>query len=630
MQSIYYIMGVSGAGKTTFGKALAQRLQLPFFDGDDFHPEANIVKMAAGQALNDTDRQDWLLALQELAKTQADGAIIACSALKQTYRDLLEKEISIPVHWVYLKGDFDTILKRMQKREDHFMPTDLLQSQFDTLEEPTDAFVLNIEQSIPFNVDRLVGLLQTQKAEIGIIGMGVMGRNLARNIARNSFSVSLYNRRVEEEEEEVAFQLTQQFEELNTAAAFEHIAPFIASLERPRKVLMMVKAGKVVDQVIAKVSPHLDRGDILIDGGNSHFKDTERRIDSLKEMGIHFIGMGVSGGEEGALNGPALMPGGEEETYALISPILQKMAAKNSNGDHCCAYLGKGGSGHYIKMIHNGIEYAEMQLLAECYSILKSHFEYDNDQIAHVFSDWNQGELNSYLLEITATIFTKKEDGKYLIDQILDRASNKGTGAWTSINGIELGVPFNIIASALYARYTSSFKEKRVQLAQNYLSNSSPKTDLSIVQLKEAYAIARRLNHLQGFEHLAAASKQYDWQLDLAKIAQVWTGGCIIRSELMLDLSSILKQTTNLWEHPDWKTPFNASQKSLQQICISAFQQSIPIPTFTACFNYFNAMTQANSSANLIQAQRDFFGAHGYQRIDDRTPQLHHTNWTEL
>ncbi len=618
-------MGVSGCGKTTIGKQLSAVLKIPFFDGDDFHSEANVTKMASGTPLTDEDRLPWLASINTFAKQQASSVIIACSALKKKYRSCLSQDVHS--RFIWLDGSFELIHKRMKSRDPHFMPPALLQSQFDTLEISAECVPINIDQSTEKITTEIVKAIN--KKDIGIIGMGVMGKNLARNMARKGLAVSLYNRRVEGKEENIAADIAQQYPEFESAAAFEDLPAFVESLAIPRKILIMVPAGAAVNQVIDQLKTTCQKGDVIIDGGNSFFRDTETRYTALQKLGIEFVGVGVSGGEAGALDGPAIMPACSEEAYAQVGPILEHIAAKNSLGQICCQHIGTGGSGHFVKMIHNGIEYAEMQIIAETYDILKATGK-NNLDIAAVFDSWlaEQG-YGSYLLEITTKILRTKDEEGYILDRILDQASNKGTGARTSIEGIQLGIPFNIISSALHARFMSSVKAQRQKVNAQF-NTTINKFSIDLHNLKEAYHSARLLNHIQGFEYLKAAARQYKWELDLSTIAQIWTGGCIIRSDMMFEMRELLQQTDNIILDDSITLQLIQTKEQLVQVCTKAIQAELPIPTLTACLNYLHGITQARSSANLIQAQRDFFGAHTYKLTEDPTGPSHHTNWETL
>lgn len=578
--------------------------------------------MRSGSPLTDKDRQPWLTRINSYAKAQPSSVIIACSALKREYRTWLSQDIESK--FFLLDGSFELIMQRMQKREDHFMPPHLLQSQFDALESGPACIHIRIDQSVE-NITQQIKKTMGKK-EIGLIGLGVMGQNLARNIARNGFSISLYNRRVEGAEEEVAAKLVQGYPEFKTALAFEDIAAFMESITVPRKILLMVPAGDAVDQVIAQLQAHCLEGDIIIDGGNSFYKDTSARQVALQKRGIEFVSMGVSGGESGALHGPAIMPSCTDKGYVQIQNILETIAAKNKLGQTCCQRISEGSSGHFVKMIHNGIEYAEMQIIAEVYDILKTT-GLENQQIAKVFERWLAAPgYSSYLLEISAKILTTQDEQGYILDRILDKASNKGTGAWTSIAGIQLGIPSNIISSALYARYLSSAKVQREKVSALY-GKTKPVLSIDLIDLREAYHAARILNHIQGFTYLQTAAKKYEWKIDYAAIAQIWTGGCIIRSELMIDLVTILQSSDDLMSAQPLVDQITQAHAQLKTVCVQAMQGQVPIPTLSACLNYLHGIQQASSPANLIQAQRDFFGAHTYQLIQDPDGASHHTNW---
>ena len=450
---IYIIGGVSGVGKTTIGLALSKKIGALFLDADDYHPESNVSKMSQGVPLNDNDRLPWLQKLNKtLIKkhTAKNDIVLSCSALKENYRSILNTNLENKIFWIFLHGEAKIISERMKSRN-HFMPVDLLQSQYDDLELPNDGIIIDIVNSPEDIVNQLIKKLKMPElAQIGLIGLGVMGRSLSRNIANKGFLINVYNRHVDGKEVDVAKNFVAEHEELKNSLPFDEIAPYVKSLAKPRKIFMMVNAGRAVDSVIGVLTPHLEEGDIIIDGGNSHYKETERRFQSLKEKGIRYIGAGVSGGEEGALNGPSIMPGGSEDGYREAEEILTAIAAKDTEGSDCCTYIGKGGAGHFVKMVHNGIEYAEMQLIAEVYGILRYGLSYGHEQIADLLESWTKTDSGSYLVEITAEILRKKEGDDYLIDIILDRAGNKGTGSWTTIAACELGVAIPTITAALF------------------------------------------------------------------------------------------------------------------------------------------------------------------------------------
>jgi 6-phosphogluconate dehydrogenase len=624
---IYLVMGVSGSGKTTIGQLLASQLEIDFFDGDDFHSATNIEKMKAGRPLDDHDRYDWLKSINGIANKALaanTSAVIACSALKKQYREILSEHIGESIFWIYLHGTKELIQKRMAERKDHYMPVALLQSQFDILEIPDESIKIDISLDPQTMVNTIVQ--ETNKSTLGIVGLGVMGKSLARNWARAGVKLSLYNRFVKSVEEQIAEKAIQTYPELKNASGYEDLQSFVQSLTKPRIIFLMIKAGKETDLFIEEILPHLDAGDILIDGGNSHYEDTKNRIDYLGKQQIHFIGTGVSGGEKGALNGPSIMPSGSFEAYQKIEHLLFAIAAKDKNGHPCSAYIGPEGSGHFVKMIHNGIEYAEMQLIAETYAYLRYVQGLDPSSIAQVFDGWNQGALHSYLLESTVHILQKKEGDAYLIDLILDVAGNKGTGNWATIAASELGIPAGMITSALFARYVSTLKESIRNLRQASITTIHS-TQLSIDTIKAAYTAARIINHQQGFLILRTASLEFNWNLDLSTIARIWTNGCIIRSTLMEKMILAFREHQELFEYHEFKNEIILLRLELKSFCISALAFDLPIPCHTASLDYLNSLSGMYPTANIIQAQRDFFGAHTYQKKNDNSGTFYHTEW---
>lgn len=619
-------MGVSGVGKSTIGHLLSKELNIPFFDGDDYHPESNIQKMSSGEALNDNDRLGWLQTLNKLAAEQLNNTscIIVCSALKKTYRDILSATIENRTKWVYLYGSFDQIMERINMRKGHFMPSELLKSQFDILEEPNNAIKINVKLT-PTKVVEQIKKELSEKSEFGLFGLGVMGKSLSRNLANNGFKLSLFNRHVDGVEENIASNFINDYEELNEALPFDDIESFVNSLQTPRKIMLMVNAGKIIDSVIEDLLPFLSHGDILIDGGNSNYNKTKERFEFLKSKQIQFIGTGVSGGEEGALKGPSIMPSGDKNTYKKVQPFLEAIAAKDKDNLPCCTYIGTEGSGHFVKMVHNGIEYVEMQLLAEVFTILKTLGNSPN-QIASILETWKE-TTNSYLLEITIDILRKKEGDNWLVNKIMDKAGNKGTGNWTTIATAQLGVPSTMIASSLFARYTSFYKDERVAASRVIDSNTEFSLNLTNEDVLKAYQFARILNHYQGFKLIQEASNSYKWNLNLSELARIWTNGCIIRSDLMVDLVTIFKTTNNLLTDQKIIAQLNNLKPTTKKVVSQCLINELPIPSLTEAISFLNSFSVANSSANLIQAQRDYFGAHTYQRIDDPSGKFHHTNW---
>ena len=462
------------------------------------------------------------------------------------------------------------------------------------------------------------------KSEIGVIGLGVMGASLSRNLGRNGFSISIFNRHVGGKEENVASDSTLKYPELKNALAFDDLKAFALSLEKPRKIILMVNAGNAVDELCGQLSEILEAGDIIIDGGNSHFEDTDRRIQSLNTSGIKFLGAGISGGEKGALWGPSIMPSGKQETYKQVEQYLTTIAAKDQEGNSCCTYIGGGGSGHFVKMIHNGIEYAEMQLLAECYAVLKRQKK-TNEEIAELFESWI-GKHGSYLLGITVNILRVKKGNTYILDEILDKAGNKGTGKWAAISIADYGIPATLIPAALFARYLSFFKEIRENISGIFPSaNSEP--EISAQQLQEAYHFARIINHHQGFSLIRHASDVHGWNINLSEVARIWTEGCIIKSDFMKELADLLKTGKSILLHEKIIPVISSTHGAAKKLAMECMKHEIHAPCFIEAVNFLNGIKTANSSANLIQAQRDYFGAHGYQIRNDHMGETFHTDW---
>lgn len=624
MSKIYIIMGVSGVGKTTIGQGLAQQLEVPFYDADDFHPKANTDKMSSGIPLRDEDRWPWLQILAtEIKDWTATGAVLACSALKESYREILK--VHNKVVFVYLQASFDLISKRIHARTNHYFKPELLQSQFDVLEVPEDAITVAVQDS-PEKIVTTIMKVISNKASIGLIGLGVMGKSLARNFARNNMTIALYNRHVTGKEENVAKNCIAQHPELSQASGFDDMAAFMDALSLPRKVFLMVNAGPAVDAVIQAMQPYLSPGDILMDGGNSHYKDTQRRFNELKEKDIHFLGVGVSGGEKGALEGPSIMPGGSKEAYNAVGEYLEKIAAKDKNDKACCTRVGDGGSGHFVKMIHNGIEYAEMQLIAEVYDVLKTNKTLDNDAIASLFIEWNSGDLESYLLEISGNILTYKEGKQYLIDVILDKAKQKGTGGWSTTAALEIGASLDTISQAVMARILSGYKQERMEGEKLYALLRKRYSNISYDSIKYAYKTARIINHCIGIEALRKASQEYDWDLNLSEITRIWTNGCIIRSAFMEQLEPILSASSkSLFLDEMIQREIKEGLQALIEFTTVAAKGYTALPVFSAALQYILSYTRGVSSANMIQAQRDYFGAHTYERKDKKGN--FHTTW---
>ncbi|MDF3093616.1 NADP-dependent phosphogluconate dehydrogenase [Burkholderia semiarida] len=468
------------------------------------------------------------------------------------------------------------------------------------------------------------------KQAIGVIGLAVMGRNLALNIESRGYAVSVYNRSREKTDELIA-----EFPGRNLVPTHT-LEEFVASLETPRRILMMVKAGEATDATIASLKPLLEKGDVLIDGGNTHFTDTIRRNQELAQSGLHFIGTGVSGGEEGALRGPSIMPGGQRDAYDLVEPILKQIAAKApSDGEPCVAYMGSDGAGHYVKMVHNGIEYGDMQLIAESYSVLKDVAGLTNDELGAVYTEWNQGELDSYLIEITSKIFGKKDEetGKHLVDVILDRAAQKGTGKWTSQNALDLGVPLPLITESVFARVLSSLKTERVAASKILSGPAAAPFDgdraAFVEAVRRALYLSKVISYAQGFAQLRTASEEYGWNLDLGTIAKIFRAGCIIRARFLQKITDAYAKDpalANLLLDPYFKDIAANYQTALRDVVVAAVKAGVPVPAFASAVAYFDSYRSERLPANLVQAQRDFFGAHTFERTDK--PGSFHANWS--
>jgi 6-phosphogluconate dehydrogenase len=470
---------------------------------------------------------------------------------------------------------------------------------------------------------------------IGVYGLGVMGRNLALNLEEHGNSVSLYNRKAKGEKEIVENFLRKDGKDRNFTGA-KTVSDFVKSLEKPRKILIMVKAGEPVDSVINELLPHLDEGDILIDGGNSHYEDTGRRIKSLRFNKINFVGMGVSGGEEGARHGPSLMPGGTKKTWNQLRSIFESIAAKSFDGEPCCSFMGSDGAGHFVKMVHNGIEYADMQLIAEAYHIMKSGLGMNEEEISDRFRIWNEGPLGSYLFEITADILiAKDEDGEPLVDKILDSAGQKGTGKWTAFSSLDLGIPLPGITEAVYARFISSLTELRRSSSTQTEDQPDPgdiDREEMLQSLAEAMLASRIMCHAEGFYLITEASEKNRWNVDPAAVAKNWQGGCIIRSELLRTIVSAWEQgssITHLLQSPLVANRFRKLQSGWRQSIRFAVEQGIPVPVMMASIAHYDALNSDRLPANLIQAQRDYFGAHTYERVDRPRGEFFHTDWKD-
>ena len=469
------------------------------------------------------------------------------------------------------------------------------------------------------------------KQQIGVVGMAVMGRNLALNIESRGYSVSIFNRSSSKTDEVIALHPDKKLVPTYT------VEEFVNSLEKPRRILLMVKAGEATDKTIQSLLPHLDKGDILIDGGNTFFKDTMRRNEMLANSGINFIGTGVSGGEEGALKGPAIMPGGQKDAYDLVAPILEEIAAKADDGAPCVTYVGPNGAGHYVKMVHNGIEYGDMQLIAESYDILRRVGGLTVEETAEVFKSWNTGELDSYLIEITADILTKKdpETGKPMVEVIMDTAGNKGTGKWTSQSALDLGVPLPLITESVFARYISTLKEER-EVASKELSPikvpelSNTEKQALIESVRKGLYFSKIMSYAQGFAQMRVASEEFDWNLNYGEIAKIFRAGCIIRAQFLQKITDAFErdpELKNLLLDKYFLYVTESYQEAVREVVVTAVQAGIPVPTFSSALAYYDSYRSEVLPANLIQAQRDYFGAHTYNRVDK--PGVFHFEWAQ-
>eukprot|EP01111_Echinosteliopsis_oligospora_P011869 TRINITY_DN400_c0_g4_i1.p1 TRINITY_DN400_c0_g4~~TRINITY_DN400_c0_g4_i1.p1 ORF type:complete len:490 (-),score=163.66 TRINITY_DN400_c0_g4_i1:38-1507(-) len=474
-------------------------------------------------------------------------------------------------------------------------------------------------------------------ADIGLVGLAVMGENLVLNMESHGFHVAVFNRTTSKVDDFVNGRAKGK--KITGTHSLEEL---VKSLKQPRKVMLMVKAGDVVDKFIDSVAPLLEKGDIIIDGGNSLYTDTNRRTKALEEKGLLFIGTGVSGGEEGALKGPSIMPGGSPKAWESVKTIFQAIAAKVDDGKTpCCDWVGEQGAGHYVKMVHNGIEYGDIQLICEGYSLLKDLLGLDNDQIRQTFEEYNKGLLDSYLIEITALIFGKKEeDGKtYVIDNILDVAGQKGTGKWTAINALDLNVPVTLIGEAVFARCLSALKEQRVKASKilpgpdvkNAKSSFKGDSKQFIKHIADALFASKIISYAQGYTMMRAAAEEYKWKLNYGGIAMMWRGGCIIRSAFLNNIKEAFDKDSNLENLlvSDWfKTKLADAQEGWRHVAATAIQAGIPIPAITTALSYYDGYRCENLPANLLQAQRDFFGAHTYEKRDGKRGEYFHTNWT--
>ena len=476
-------------------------------------------------------------------------------------------------------------------------------------------------------------------SNIGLIGLAVMGENLALNMESKGFTVSVYNRTAPGEEGVVDRFMSGRGKGKNFIGTHT-IQEFVESIERPRKIMLMVKAGAPVDELMAQLIPYLSPGDVIIDGGNSDFHDTERRVKEMEAHGMYFVGTGISGGEIGALYGPSVMPGGSPAAWPLVKDVLQSIAAKLDDGTPCCQWIGPGGAGHFVKMVHNGIEYGDMQLISEAYSLLKNRLDLDNEALARIFEDWNTGELDSYLIGITADILRFKDEAGegYLLDKILDAAGQKGTGKWSAIAAMDENDPLTLITEAVYARLLSALYPERIKAASLYSGKLkvesgklSDNAQLSIEDVRQALYAAKLISYAQGFSLLRHASEHYGWDLDYGTIARIWRKGCIIRSVFLQKITEAYRKDPdleNLLFDDFFHTKIQEALPAWRRVVAEGALSGVALPAMSSALNYFDGLRTLYSAANMIQAQRDYFGAHTYERTDRERGHFFHTNWT--
>ena len=472
--------------------------------------------------------------------------------------------------------------------------------------------------------------MSQSQSDIGLIGLAVMGQNLVLNMADHGYTVAVYNRTTSKVDE-----FLQGPAKGKSIVGAHDLPTFVSKLKRPRRVMLMVKAGDPVDEFIDQLVPHLEEGDIIVDGGNSHFPDSQRRYEALKEKGILFVGAGISGGEEGARHGPSIMPGGNPEAWPHVKEIFQAIAARSDDGAPCCEWVGEGGAGHYVKMVHNGIEYGDMQLICEAYDLLKRGAHLSSSELSSTFADWDKGPLNSYLIEITSQIFSKNDtDGHPLVDKILDVAGQKGTGKWTGIDALDRGMPLTLIGEAVFARCLSALKEDRMEASKHYAEPTHKRGEEKGVfcrQISDALYASKIISYAQGFMLMKCASEENKWNLDFGSIALMWRGGCIIRSKFLGKIKQAYDHNPRLGSlllDPFFIGEITRATPSWRKVVAEGALMGIALPCFSTALSFFDGYRTQVLPANLLQAQRDFFGAHTYERIDKPRGQFFHTNWT--
>jgi len=468
------------------------------------------------------------------------------------------------------------------------------------------------------------------KADFGLIGLAVMGQNLVLNMDDHGYTVAVFNRTVSKVDDFINGNAK------GTKVIGTHsIEEFVSTLKRPRRVMLLVKAGPAVDKFIDMVIPHLEKGDIIIDGGNSNYHDTMRRTEYVESKGLLYIGTGVSGGEEGARHGPSIMPGGSPDAWEHVKPIFQAVAAKVEDGSPCCDWVGENGAGHFVKMVHNGIEYGDMQLICEAYDLMKRALGMSTDEMHEVFAEWNEGKLDSYLIEITRDILGyKDENGEVVVEKVLDTAGQKGTGKWTAVSALDMGIPLTLISEAVLGRFLSALKEERVE-ASKLLSGPAPQFEgdkqAFIDDLREALYASKIISYAQGYMLMRAAAVEYGWNLNYGGIALMWRGGCIIRSVFLGKIKEAFDDNpdlTNVLLDPYFKEQVESAQAAWRRVVAKAVEMGVPVPAMSSALSFFDGYRQERLPANLLQAQRDYFGAHTYERVDKPRGEFFHTNWT--
>ncbi|SUO95893.1 NADP-dependent phosphogluconate dehydrogenase [Suttonella ornithocola] len=636
------VMGVSGCGKTTLAENLSAALGLPYAEADDFHPQANIEKMQSGIPLNDDDRYPWLIALRDWMDAQAKqgkSSIISCSALKKSYRELLSQATG-NIYFLHITGPEALHRERMLTRKGHFMPPALLRSQLDTLEPLENEengikidLALTPSEQLDKGLEAAYGLSShLQSQYIGLVGCGVMGAALAHNLVDKGNHVTVFD--IDSNKAESTARYHPEHNNSGSIFVADSWQNLVDKLTPPRTILLVVPAGKATDAAIEALSPYLNKDDIIVDLGNAYYKDTQRREFALREKGIHFAGCGMSGGENGARHGPSLMFGGSEHAYRKAASYLRTIAARADDGRPCFAYVGTDGAGHYVKMVHNGIEYADMQLIAEAYSLMLRALNCPPIELAQYFQKWNQGVLSSYLMDITADILAHRDyTGKALVENIDDRAGQKGTGAWTTQNALEIGVSVNMIAEATFARNISMAEEMR-QAAQMHFKQQSenlpsyPEGYTLVEDLEQALMGAKIIAYSQGFSQIQSAEKEYGWQINLAQLAAIWRKGCIIRAEFLTEVITAYRQQPDLpllAADGHFSALLQRSLPAWRRVNCWAMQAGIPIPVLSAGLAFIDSLQTKTLPTTLIQAQRDYFGAHTYRRTDNEGS--FHTQW---